>query len=220
MAPGRASRHEHETGIASVLGDVLLHPRERQLAVEDMARPPRLRAQGVIGGHAHKAPLGEMLEHRDALLALVAHHPRTAVEVQENRRCDRPFKSRLAIDVEAMGVDRVVGVSDVAEPFDASWPDRHRPEANCATRPAHAIAASARPTQPGQLPKPPPDPQPTVTAITTATKCSGASPTIQLGTKEKLEPTRPRSGRREVSESTSATTPTAKHAQLTLACYR
>ena len=65
-----------------------------------------------------------MLEHRDALLALVPHHPRTAVEVQENRRCDRPFKSRLAIDVEAMGVDRVVGVSDVAEPFDASWPDR------------------------------------------------------------------------------------------------
>src|ERR1019366_2993287 len=103
---------------------------------------------------------------------------------------------------------------------DSKYRRDRRPEANCATRPAHAIAASARPTQPGQLPKPPPDPQPTVTATTTATKCSGASPTIQLGTKEKLEPTGPRSGRREVSESTSATTPTAKHAQLTLACYR
>jgi hypothetical protein len=52
-----------------------------------------------------------------------------------------------------------------------------------------------------------------------AAKCSGASPTTQLGTKEKLEPTGPRNGRSEVSESTIATTPTAKQAQVTPACY-
>jgi hypothetical protein len=59
----------------------------------------------------------------------------------------------------------------------------------------------------------------TVAATTTTTRCSGASPTIQLGTKEKLDPTGPRSGRREVSDSTSAATPTARQAQFTLACY-
>jgi hypothetical protein len=47
------------------------------------------------------------------------------MEVQEHRSRYRPFDPDPAVEVEAMGVVRFAGVRDVAEPFDASWPDRH-----------------------------------------------------------------------------------------------
>jgi hypothetical protein len=93
------------------------------------------------------------------------------------------------------------------------------PETNCAKRPAHATELRTRPNRPGKPPSPPSKPQAIATPATAAKKCNGASLTIQLGTKDRLEPNGPRIGRSEVTERTSATTPTAKHAQDTPACY-
>ena len=45
VAAGRTAGHEHEIGVAAVGGDVALDPGKRQLAVDDVLRPLRLRAQ-------------------------------------------------------------------------------------------------------------------------------------------------------------------------------
>ena len=119
MAAGRTAGHEHEIGVAAVGGDVALDPGKRQLAVDDVLRPLRLRAQRVVGRHANVASLGKMLEHRQALLAFVPHHPGATVEVEQHRGGGRPPGSRLPIDVEAMSGYAIVGIRDVTDSLDA-----------------------------------------------------------------------------------------------------
>ena len=128
-------------------------PCERELAVDDVLGPPRLRAQGVVGGHAHITALGEVLEHRDALLALVPHHPGAAVEVQQHRRRGRRRRAAPCGRRRGGGPAGVVDVGDVADTLDASWPERqerHRPGGV-----SRAVQRHCRGVQAGTRPAPP-----------------------------------------------------------------
>jgi hypothetical protein len=51
----------------------------------------------------------------------------------------------------------------------------------------------------------------------TTAKWRGASPTTQLGTNERAEPTAPFKGRRALNDKIAPTMPTARHAQLIIA---
>ena len=254
--PAEPPGHKDEVRVAAVLGDVSLHPPSASLQSSTWRGHLAFGLRRIVGRHADEAPLGEVLEHRDALLTLVAHHPGAAVEVQEHRS-----RRRLADD-QPCGTGRVDGprsassrIGDVAEPSRRRGPDRdgdqhparvlglqlHRgtpgpPRTRAASkRPArpqpgdelhheaaaHATQQSARPTQPGQLPaKPPSSPQPSVAPTRSPPECSGASPTIQLGTKLRAEPTASAERDERAEGEHKATTPTARHAQLTPGCYQ
>src|ERR1019366_1017689 len=57
-------------------------------------------------------------EHRYPLLALIAHDPRSSVEVHQHGRRARPIGTRLAVEIEAMGTSGVLRVGNVADPLD------------------------------------------------------------------------------------------------------
>ena len=84
------------------LGDVLLHPGDRPLHVDDVVGPCRSWAQPVVDADAHPALLGEMGHHRTALLLLLTGHPRATVDVDEDGCVRVERKVFPAEDVESV----------------------------------------------------------------------------------------------------------------------
>ena len=96
VAAGRAAGDADEVGVAAVLGDVLAHPGERALAVDEVLGPGGPRAQPVVDRDAHPALGGEVQHERQALLALVADDPGAAVDLEQHRRRAARRRSRVA----------------------------------------------------------------------------------------------------------------------------
>ena len=103
---------------------MLAHPAERALAVDQVVRPLRSRAEAVVRGHAHPTLECHGVHEGPALRALVANHPCAAVDLEEHRRTLRP--GERAIHVEEMTVARAFGVAKVADALDACVSDPER----------------------------------------------------------------------------------------------
>ena len=113
MPAGRAAGDDDEVGIAPVLGDVLLHPGDRPLDVDDLVGPGAARGEAVVERDAHPAALGEVPHERGALLLLAARHPRPAVHLDEHRRAGVVGEVGPAPDVEVVPPPELA-VGDVA----------------------------------------------------------------------------------------------------------
>ena len=83
MAAGGAAGDAEEVGVAAVLVGVLTPPGDRPLAVDEVLGIPDLGRQPVVGVDPDPAVGGEVVEERDALLALVADDPAAAVDLQD-----------------------------------------------------------------------------------------------------------------------------------------
>ena len=112
MPPGRAPAHRHEGGVAAVLRDMRLDPGHGHLGVDDLRRPGRSGTEPVVDGDAHPTPGHQFVEHRLALLALLPHHPRPAVDVHHDRRAGRRRQTR-PVDVESVATLAIAPVVDV-----------------------------------------------------------------------------------------------------------
>ena len=120
-----AAGDDHVVGVAAVLGDVGAHPRQRALAVEDLRGPGGTGGEAVVRGDAHPAARRELVHERQALLVLVADHPRAAVDLQQ----DGCARSRVGVlvhvePVPASGV--FVEVADAADALHAPPLERER----------------------------------------------------------------------------------------------
>ena len=125
MSAGRAAGDRNEGRIPAVLGDVLAHPGQRALGIDDVRRPSGGRTQAVVDGGHHPAALRKVADQRQCFLVLFAKHPRAAVNVQQHRASwhDRPGRPD---DVE-MIEDAVLAVGDVVDRRDAAALEVQRP---------------------------------------------------------------------------------------------
>jgi hypothetical protein len=140
VASGGASTDDDAVGVAAVLRDVLLHPRQRALAVDEMIGPRGARREAVVDGDTDPAVLRELVHERQPLLLLRSDHPRATVDLEQDRRGGRPLagdRSSRAVDVETMTAVVVVVVREVADPLDTGT-SRVREEHS---RPGHCVRA-------------------------------------------------------------------------------
>ena len=129
VAAGRPAGDGDEVGVAAVLGDVRLDPREGALDVDDVVGPGVARAVPVVDRHADPAQLREVAHQRMGLSAFVSRRPGTAGDLEEHRRLSGRIEIGTSPDVQVVGAAvfavadvRVVGVVTV----DPQHPQRSR----------------------------------------------------------------------------------------------
>ena len=124
MSAGGSPGDGQERRVAPVLGDVLTDPGQGELAVDHVIGPGGFGAEAVVDGHADPAAGGQLLHHRHALLPLVADHPGTAMDIDEDRSGGGRVGSAHQ-HVELVPVATMAGVVDIADPTDAPEAERH-----------------------------------------------------------------------------------------------
>ncbi len=97
--------------VAAVLSDVLAHPGDRLLHVDDVSGEGVARREPVVDGDADPALGGEVLHEGEALLVLLADGPPAAVHLEQHRGARG--SSGRTVDVEKAPL-AVVVVGDVA----------------------------------------------------------------------------------------------------------
>ena len=112
VPPGGAPLTATKEGSPPYCRDVRLDPGHGPLGVDDLRRPGRPGTEPVVDGDAHPTPGDELVQHRLALLALLPHHPRPAVDVHHDRRVGGRGQAR-PVDVETVTAVPVAPVVDV-----------------------------------------------------------------------------------------------------------
>ena len=112
VAARRAAGDRDEVGIAAVVGDILAHPRQRALDVDDVRRPRFARALAVVDRDADPAEFGHPAHQRIALRSPTVDGPRTARDLQQHRRPVANLDVPMAPDVQQV-VAGVRAVRDV-----------------------------------------------------------------------------------------------------------
>ena len=134
VAAGGAAGDADQVRVAAVLGDVLAHPGERALAVDQVLGPRRLRAQAVVDRDAHPTLGGEVQHEREALLALVADDPGAAVDLEQHRREPRLPCGGVARPVDVEHVPLAVrAVLEVLDALDAAVVHQEGEDARAST---------------------------------------------------------------------------------------
>ena len=70
VSAGRSTGHEEHGGIAAVIDDVVSHPGQRPLHVDQLLGEPESRGQAIVDRHADVVPASEPMHQRLALLDL------------------------------------------------------------------------------------------------------------------------------------------------------
>ena len=86
VAAGGAARDHDGAGVSAVLHDVLAHPAQRALHVDEVVRKGHPRAESVVRRDADPSVGRKVMHEGTPLLALVADHPTAAVDLQQNGR--------------------------------------------------------------------------------------------------------------------------------------
>ena len=117
VSAGRSAADRDERGSPPYSPMCSLTQATRPLDVDDVVGPGRLGAEPVVDGDADPAAGHQLEHHRLALLALVADHPRPAVDVDHHRRLPGRREPR-PVDVEAVALLAVAPVVEVARRLD------------------------------------------------------------------------------------------------------
>ena len=90
-------------GIAAVLGDVLLDPRQRPLHIHDVVRPGVSGTDAIGHGNAHPATVGEMTQQRVGLRPAHPDRPRSAGNLQQHGRASVAGQVAAVPDIGQVG---------------------------------------------------------------------------------------------------------------------